>query len=51
MQTSKYRPVTPSVSGEAASGTEVAAPCSMFFQDTSVLVASNEAGLLVMSPM
>ena len=43
----------PSSSGEAASSTEVAAPCSIVFHTISGLVASNEAGAfaVVSSPM
>src|SRR5882757_3132907 len=51
LQSSKYLPVTLFKSGEAASSAEVAAPCSIVFQETSVLVESKDVGLLAMSPM
>jgi hypothetical protein len=44
-QSSKYRPVAPSTRGDAASSTEVAAPCSTVFSVTPVLPdGSNEEG-------
>src|ERR1700751_3360612 len=36
-QSSKYLPVTPSTRGDAASSTDVAAPCGMSFTETPVL--------------